>query len=36
MKKYKKYRNILVYNSSYETLMGAKPLHISFDKMNGF
>ena len=26
----------MVYDISYKTLMGAKPLHISFDKINGF
>ena len=30
------YKNILVYNISYKTLMGAKPLRIRFDKVNGF
>ena len=28
--------NILIYNISYKTLMGAKPLRIRFDKKNGF
>ena len=28
--------NILIYNISYKTLMGAKPLRIRFDKINGF
>ena len=26
----------MVYDISYKTLMGAKPLRISFDKINGF
>ena len=32
----KSYRNILVYNDSYKTLIGDKPLCIRFDKVNGF
>ena len=28
--------NILVYGISYKTLIGAKPLRIRFDKMDGF
>ena len=28
--------NILVYNISYKTLIGAKPLCIRFDKVDGF
>ena len=28
--------NILVYNISNKTLIGAKPLHIRFDKIDGF
>ena len=32
----KSYENILVYNISYKTLIGAKPLCISFDKIDGF
>ena len=31
----KSYRNILVYNTSYKTVIGAKPLHIRFDKIDG-
>ena len=30
------YENILVYNVSYKTLIGVKPLRIGFDKMHGF
>ena len=34
---YKKpYKNILVYDISYKTLIGAKPLRIRFDKVDGF
>ena len=32
----KSYENILVYDISYKTLNGAKPLRIRFDKINGF
>ena len=32
----KSYENILVYNISYKTLIGAKPLCIRFDKLYGF
>ena len=32
----KPYENILVYNISYKTLIGAKLLHIRFDKVDGF
>ena len=32
----KSYKNILVYNFSYKTLIGAKPLPIRFDKISGF
>ena len=32
----KSYENILVYNISYITLNGAKPLRISFNKLEGF
>ena len=28
----KPYKNILVYDNSYKTLFGSKPLHIRFDK----
>ena len=31
----KSYKNILVYDISYKTLIGAKPLCIKFDKING-
>ena len=29
-------KNILVYHISYKTLIGAKPLRISFSKVDGF
>ena len=29
-------KNILAYNISYKTLIGAKPLRIRFDKVDGF
>ena len=32
----KSYKNILVYNISHKTLIGVKPLRISFDKIDGF
>ena len=32
----KSYQNILIYDISYKTLIGAKPLHIMFDKVEGF
>ena len=32
----KPYENILVYSISYKTLIGAKLLHIRFDKVDGF
>ena len=32
----KSYENILVYVISYKTLIGAKPLRIRFDKVEGF
>ena len=32
----KKYENILIYNISYKTSTGAKPLRIRFDKIDGF
>ena len=32
----KSYKNILVCEVSYKTLVGAKPMHIMFDKVNGF
>ena len=35
-KKEKWYENILVYDISYKTLIGWKPLHIRFDKVDGF
>ena len=34
--KRKSYENILIYNISYKTLIGAKPLPIRFDKIDGF
>ena len=30
------YKNILDYNISYKILIGAKPFHIRFDKVDGF
>ena len=30
----KSYENILVYDISFKTLIGAKPLHIKFDKVD--
>ena len=32
----KSYKNIWVYDFSYKTLIGAKPLSIRFDKISGF
>ena len=32
----KSYENILVYNISYKSLIDCKPLHIRFDKIDGF
>ena len=32
----KSYKNILVYDISDKSLITAKPLHISFDKIDGF
>ena len=32
----KSYENILVYDVLYKNLIGAKPLRIRFDKVNGF
>ena len=31
----KLYENMLLHNISYKTLIGAKPLRIKFDKING-
>ena len=30
------YENVLFYNISYKTLIGAKPLRIKFDKEDGY
>ena len=30
------YENILIYDISYKTFMGAKPLCINFNKVDGF
>ena len=30
------HENILIYNISYETLIGQKPMWIRFDKIDGF
>ena len=35
-KSYKTYKNILIYDISYKTFMGSIPLHIRFDKIDGF
>ena len=35
-KNIKNYINILIYDISFETFMGAKPLRIRFDKIDGF
>ena len=35
-KSYETYQNILFYNISYKSSTGPKPLHIRFDKRNGF
>ena len=32
----KSYENILIYDISYKTLVGSKPLYISFDKIDRF
>ena len=32
----KSYKNILIYDVSYNTLMRAKPLHTAFNKVDGF
>ena len=32
----KVYKNILIYNIFYRALIGPKPQHIRFDKINGF
>ena len=32
----KSHENILIYDISYKTLIGPKPLRIRFDKINGF
>ena len=32
----KSLENILIYNISHKTFIGAKPLHIRFDKVDGF
>ena len=32
----KSYENMLIYDISYKTLIGAKLLHIRFDKIDGF
>ena len=35
-KSYKSYKNVLIYGISYKTFMGSKPLHIWFQKVDGF
>ena len=32
----KPHENILIYDISYKTLIGAKPLHIRFNKIDGY
>ena len=32
----KSYKNVLVYNISYKTLIGAIPMHIRSNKVDGF
>ena len=32
----KSHKNILIYDISYKTLIGSKPLRIRFDKIDGF
>ena len=32
----KPHKNILIYDVSYKTLIGTKPLHIRIDKVDGF
>ena len=32
----KSYENILIYDVLYKKLIGVKPLHIIFDKVDGF
>ena len=32
----KSYENVLIHDISYKTLIDAKPLHIRFDKIDGF
>ena len=32
----KSYENILIYDISYKSLIGSKPLHIRFDKIDMF
>ena len=33
---YKRCKNILIYDTSYNIFMGTKPLHISYDEIDGF
>ena len=35
LKNEKSYKNVLVYEVSYKNLIGAKPLQIRFDKVDG-
>ena len=35
-KSYKIFENILVYDISYKIILGKKPLHVRFDKTDGF
>ena len=32
----KSYKSVLVYDISYQTLIAAKPLHIRFNKIDGY
>ena len=35
-KSYKTYEYVLIYDTSYKTFIGSKPLGIRFDQINGF
>ena len=35
-KSYRTYENVLIYDISYKTFMGAKPLRVRFDEIDGF
>ena len=36
IKSYETYENVLIYDISCKTFMGAKPLHIEFDELDGY